>query len=225
MVDPRGHGDQLTVLHGAGHITQVVHELLRTARHRVRRIVRAPSVPVVALDAVERTHLAGGVDHQVIYDRAALTSDDQVDRVSGLVGHGEQARIGAELPMSLVLVDAEAGLIPIGAPGATVGHAVLARGRGVAGALDQVYDDLWHAATPFVPEAATERDAPTDQERMLLSLLASGATDETIGRLMGSSARTAHRRVRELIARLGVQTRFQAGMRAVHLGWLAPPPA
>lgn len=59
---------------------------------------------------------------------------------------------------------------------------------------------------------------------MVLSLLAAGATDETIGRLMGASARTAHRRVRELIARLGVQTRFQAGMRAVQLGWLTPPP-
>lgn len=70
--------------------------------------------------------------------------------------------------------------------------------------------------------AAPEPSAgePTDEERQILALLASGATDETIARLMDFSSRTAHRRVRELTAKLGVETRFQAGVAAVRHGWL-----
>lgn len=223
LADRRRQGqpdEPLNVIQGADRIARVAHDLQYRARDRVQAIVKPPFAAVGALDAVERVQLRNGVDYHVIYDRAALTAGDQLRRATTMVEHGEVARIGSGLPIKLVIADGEVGLIPLTTAGNTVRHAVLLRGSALLGALGQIFDDLWRAATPFGSAAPEPALAPTDQERMVLSLLASGATDETIGRMMGASPRTAHRRVKELMARLGAQTRFQAGMRAVRLGWL-----
>ncbi len=213
-------GGSATVVHGAANVARAAHALQHRAERAVRTVVTPPLVAAGAFDAVECTQLRNGVAYQVIYDRAALTVDDQLERATAMVGHGERARIGTALPLKLMLVDGVAGIVPLATADGAVRHAVLVDGAAPVAALGQIFDDLWRTAEPF--DAATTEPilVPSEQDRMVLSLLASGATDETIGRLMGSSARTAHRRVRELIARLGVQTRFQAGMRAVHLGWL-----
>ena len=49
---------------------------------------------------------------------------------------------------------------------------------------------------------------------------ADGVTDAAIARQTGFSQRTVERRVRHVMERLGAQTRFQAGVQAVHRGWL-----
>lgn len=54
---------------------------------------------------------------------------------------------------------------------------------------------------------------PTDQLD-LLRLLATGLSDQAIGRRLDMSRRTVQRRVRSLMDLFGVQTRFQLGMRA-----------
>jgi len=209
-----------TVVHGAANVARAAHDLQHGARHVVRSVVAPPLVSAGAFDAVERAQLREGVGYHVIYDRAALTIDDQLERATVMVEHGERARIGSALPMKLMLVDGVAGIVPLATADGAVRHAVLVNGPQLVTELGQIFEDLWRAAEPFGAVSTEPVLVPSEQDRLVLSLLASGATDETIGRLMGSSARTAHRRVRELIARLGVQTRFQAGMRAVHLGWL-----
>src|SRR5690606_15031171 len=117
----------------------------------------------------------------------------------------------------------EIALMPLTVSQDTVESAVVVRSSAMLAALGRIFDDMWRFAAPFTAAQdllSGQEMQPTEEERWILSLLASGATDDTIGRLMGFSARTAHRRVRELIARLGVETRFQAGMQAVKLGWL-----
>ena len=51
-------------------------------------------------------------------------------------------------------------------------------------------------------------------------MLAGGAKDEQISRTLGISLRTVRRRIASLMAELGVDSRFQAGMEAVRRGWL-----
>jgi hypothetical protein len=46
----------------------------------------------------------------------------------------------------------------------------------------------------------------------LLTLMASGLTDGAIARKLGISERTVRRRVSDILAELGVATRFQAGL-------------
>jgi|GEM_PF-5483734 len=62
------------------------------------------------------------------------------------------------------------------------------------------------------PELLAPR-LPADQLE-LLRLLATGLSDQAIGRRLDLSRRTVQRRVRSLMDTFGVQTRFQLGMRA-----------
>ena len=68
-------------------------------------------------------------------------------------------------------------------------------------------------------QAATT-DALSDQERLILTLLAAGVPDATVARRVGVSQRTFDRRVRSVMDRLNAQTRFQAGVLAARRGWL-----
>ena len=61
---------------------------------------------------------------------------------------------------------------------------------------------------------------PTDETRLLLKLMATGATDRAIARELGISERTVHRRIARLQLRLGVQSRFQLGALVSVKHWL-----
>ncbi|MFF2521325.1 DUF5937 family protein [Streptomyces liangshanensis] len=60
---------------------------------------------------------------------------------------------------------------------------------------------------------------PAHLADVLDSLLA-GRTDDAAAALLGISSRSYSRRVRELLAELGVSTRFQAGAAAARRGWI-----
>lgn len=61
---------------------------------------------------------------------------------------------------------------------------------------------------------------PTTETRQLLRLLATGATDRTIARVLGVSERTVHRRVSRLQVLLGARSRFQLGYLACAKQWV-----
>lgn len=216
-----GDGGILQVVHGAKRVGWAAYELQRGATEQVQGVVKPPYSATRALDALEARKLAEGVDYQVLYDRTALARPARLEMTSRLVAHGEQARVLHLAPTKLVLVDNEIALIPLVISDDSVDSAVVLRNCAMLTAVKRIFDDMWRVAAPFTAGDESEGPVqPSEEERWILSLLASGATDDAIGRLMGFSARTAHRRVRELIARLGVETRFQAGMQAVRLGWL-----
>jgi len=66
---------------------------------------------------------------------------------------------------------------------------------------------------------------PTVATQCLLGLMLTGATDRAIARELDVSLRTLHRRIARLQSLLGVQSRFQLGVLAAELEWLAAPPA
>ncbi|KEI44639.1 LuxR family transcriptional regulator [Saccharopolyspora rectivirgula] len=216
-------GGVLQVVHGAQRVGQMAYELQRGAKQLVQGVAKPPYAATNPLDSLEARKLAEGVQYQVIYDRSALAArSPQLDITTQLVARGEQARVIHVAPTKLVIVDNEIALLPLTVSTSTVESAVVIHNSAMLAAINRIFENLWRFAAPFTAEhdlPASDMQ-PTEEERWILSLLASGATDDTIGRLMGFSARTAHRRVRELIARLGVETRFQAGMQAVKLGWL-----
>ena len=65
-------------------------------------------------------------------------------------------------------------------------------------------------------------DEITARDRELLTLLAAGMKDREIACTMGVTERTVGRRVTELMERLDAVTRFRAGVRAAHRGWIIP---
>ena len=63
---------------------------------------------------------------------------------------------------------------------------------------------------------------PTTATQHLLRLMRTGATDRAIARELDVSLRTLNRRIARLQSLLGVQSRFQLGVLAAELDWLAP---
>ena len=87
----------------------------------------------------------------------------------------------------------------------------------VVQAVGSLFDAAWRAGTDlevYDRELVELRQlAPR-----ILQLLGSGCKDETAARTLALSVRTYRRRVAELMAALGANSRFQAGVRARELG-------
>ncbi|HEX6077529.1 MAG TPA: helix-turn-helix transcriptional regulator [Micromonosporaceae bacterium] len=211
------------VLTGPAEIRRMVDGIQRTVRREVLCVDKPPYAggPV---NPVEPERLAGGVRYRVVYDRSALAVPGYLELVSELVELGEHACVASGVPMKMMIFDRVAAVVPLQVRRDVLERALLVRDPALVGGLVRIFMGLWRSAVPFgpgdVPSGESALDGPTVEERQILALLAAGATDDVIGRQMNFSPRTAHRRVRDLTAKLGVETRFQAGVQAVRLGWL-----
>jgi DNA-binding NarL/FixJ family response regulator len=68
-------------------------------------------------------------------------------------------------------------------------------------------------------EAAPER--LSERELDVLRLAAQGKTNRVIGRQLGISERTVHSHLMNIFSKLNVNTRTEAALKAVRLGWLS----
>lgn len=136
---------------------------------------------------------------------------------------GVEVRLIPTPPVWLTVADDEVALISTGpTPRSGV---LLVRVPEMVQMMRQWFDVLWVTATPVSPEVgeATPEHAEASTQR-LLRLLATGLTDDAIGRLLGVSPRTIRRRVAELEAVAGATNRLQLALRAAELGWVPRPP-
>ncbi|MDD9375907.1 helix-turn-helix transcriptional regulator [Streptomyces sp. ZAF1911] len=83
---------------------------------------------------------------------------------------------------------------------------------------------------PLLPQpggtASASAGGLTEETGHLLALMATGATDAAIARMLGVSERTVLRRITRVQQQLGAQSRFQLGLLVNGLQWLplsAPP--
>lgn len=133
-----------------------------------------------------------------------------------------EVRTTAALPVGLLIVDTTAALVG-GLPGQSSGSAVVFRSRPVVLAMRALFEAYWPHAEWFPPETApreAELDEITPQERELLELLAEGLTDSAVARILGMSVRTERRKLAALMERLGVSSRFAAGVQATRRQWI-----
>ena len=73
-------------------------------------------------------------------------------------------------------------------------------------------------AAPTSEESTTAQ--PTDDELALLRLLSRGLTDEVVAQKLGLTGRTLRRRLRSAMDKLDASSRFEAGYKLAHSGWL-----
>ncbi|GAA5008521.1 LuxR C-terminal-related transcriptional regulator [Kitasatospora paranensis] len=86
-------------------------------------------------------------------------------------------------------------------------------------ALRQYFELLWQRARPFgvaAPRSNGDRDR---QRHEVAELLNQGFKDEAIARRLDLRPRTVRRRISEIMAELGAETRFAAGTEAQRRGW------
>jgi len=135
-----------------------------------------------------------------------------------MIEAGEQARTLDEPPMKLTISDDRLAVTLLNAEGRAGIVALLIRPSSLLTALSNVFDTLWRLAIPV--SAGGVDGLIDDRDRGILTLMASGATDDAIARRLELSRRTVVRRVAVLMTRLGATTRFQAGVQAARRGWL-----
>ncbi|MFE9960417.1 helix-turn-helix domain-containing protein [Micromonospora sp. NPDC005299] len=223
--------------HDAGHLVEVVtggralrerlRDLQNGARVEVLWFCRANPLAMAGQENVEEFDaLARGVRYRAIYEREMLLEPGALADVEQGVRGGEQARVLDRLPVRLAIVDGRTAVCPLvpergsGEPTA----AVIGRSQ-LLDALLALFESHWLMATPLRPAAPpVARDAegyrPDPDEARLLSLFVAGVPDKSIASQLGVSRRTVQRRLADLMALAGVDTRPGLAFQVARRGWI-----
>jgi DNA-binding CsgD family transcriptional regulator/sugar-specific transcriptional regulator TrmB len=155
-----------------------------------------------------------------LYLEAIRNDAPLVSYARDLQAAGADVRTSATLPQRLFVSDRRTAVVPLDPGVRGVGAAVVSA-PGVIASLLELFETVWRNAAPL--DVGNPVDAETglsDTERTLLSLLADGATDETVAKKLGVSLRTVRRIMADLMQRLDAGSRFEAGIKAAKRGWL-----
>ncbi|GLY65096.1 LuxR C-terminal-related transcriptional regulator [Amycolatopsis taiwanensis] len=191
--------------------------LLATARSEVL-VATTPTTaspnPFGIARPVHHQNLRRGVRYRVLVPESARMAPSLGARLSKLALAGAAVRTLPEVPTDTLVVDRTTAVYRADRPGAGIAPF---RHPGVVAAAVEMFERLWFTSAPLLPDT-TELAA---RERELLSLLAAGRTDAAAAEALGISVRTVRRLVAGIMDRLGARSRFMAGVKAAHHGWLA----
>ncbi|MGX4735499.1 LuxR C-terminal-related transcriptional regulator [Kitasatospora griseola] len=163
--------------------------------------------------------LRRGVGIKAICRESFRNDPDTLAHARWLTDLGGEMRTVPIVPTPLVIVDRRVVIVPLDPADPRQGALEL-DSPGMLSVACALFDQLWSTATPFGSSVAVDGQGLTSAERPLLELAAAGHTDEAAGRKLGVSGRTVKRQMADLMARLDADSRFQAGVRAAHRGWL-----
>jgi sugar-specific transcriptional regulator TrmB/DNA-binding NarL/FixJ family response regulator len=199
-------------------------QLLQSAQEEIRSVDKPPQSDASRM--LERELMTKGLGSRCIYDRSVFEEPERARRLLESVAAGEQARVMSGVPMKLFIVDGRLALLALQRGGGLIESAMVIHPSSLLDALVQLFESLWQRSVPVSPAAARGEDAgrdpdsPSEHDEVLLTLLATGLTDEAIARQLDVSQRTVQRYIRGLMDRLGADTRFQAGLQAARRRWL-----
>jgi sugar-specific transcriptional regulator TrmB/DNA-binding CsgD family transcriptional regulator len=223
----RNPAELIEVISGPHAVAQRIEQILRSTSTEVRFIDKQPYVIAPEILApVEAEMLRRGVPYRGLYDPVGLSTRDIQGEIEPAIAQGEQARVLANTPIKLILADDRLALLPLHSGSTTIESVVVVHPSAMLEALDALFETLWRTALPLPPvggKAAEGAQSLPQEDARLVALLTAGLPDRIIARQLGLSYRTFQRRIGGLLERLGVRTRFQAGLQASFRG-LVPPP-
>ncbi|MGW2598750.1 helix-turn-helix transcriptional regulator [Streptomyces klenkii] len=217
-----GHYGALEVVEDAARVLAISRQLQQAARHQLRVIDMPPysgtAGHYLEQEVLQRERMAAGVVYRTIYHGTAFDDPVAGPNMARMIAAGEQARTLDDPPLKLAIGDDELAVVTLAADARPGVVSLLIRPSSLFRALSNVFESLWRLAVPVSADGTgTQID---ERDRQILTLMASGATDDAIARRLGLGRRTVVRRVSALLARLGATTRFQAGVQAARRGWL-----
>jgi len=226
--------DVMEVVRGRQAVAQRFLQLQRGARAEVLAFVKS-SVAVVSPEDNEDDDraLQRGVRYRLVIEAGSFERPGYFDVVRATADAGGDCRVRESVPLRLLVVDREIALLPLLGDRDDHGSgALLVHPSGLLDALLALFELTWAGSTPFLPatgeEAAGRAAEPAQRaldevDRHMLSLLLHGLTDQAIGGQLGMSQRTVQRRVRQLMERAEVSSRFQLGHAVARRQWLDLP--
>lgn len=223
----RAPADLVEVIYGQPAVLSAVEQMQRSARVEVCAADTPPYATALPAEShpvnnLELELLASGVAYRVIYDPRGLDRPGRLADLQAGVAAGEQARVG-EVPVKLVLTDRSRALLPLHRRPSDFVSALRIEESTLVDALYELFEMYWERAVSL-PVGNGHRPMgpaePSPAGSRLLPLLVAGLSDVAIARQLNWNERTVRRHVRDLMAELGAETRFQAGYQAVQRGWL-----
>lgn len=212
-------------------VEQVVlsaHSLSATAEERLRYFLDdSPAAHRLLLEdpsSVARPSVPPSAMRLVV-DVALFRHEEVLPRIEEMANAGQRIKVGDGLPFGGLVVDDRAALVDLSRHDPRADGSFVVRRRAAVAAVGALFDVAAELSTPMAPTLARvsgESDgAPLEpRDRRILSLLATGATDQQIARNLGVSTRTVERRVAALMQTLSAGTRFQAGVQAARRNWI-----
>jgi sugar-specific transcriptional regulator TrmB/DNA-binding CsgD family transcriptional regulator len=221
LLTSRSSGD-IEVLKGRANASRRVEELGAQARESFWGLLPA-HVDDIALPLEESpdiTLLERGIKVRTVYLQSMTVSKQGLEYAAFIHKLGGEVRATPTLPMRLLVVDREIVVMPLN-PDIETDGAVIHRSPSVLALALALFDTCWARATElFAPEDRDDNTPLTPHEAEVLRLLAGGAKDEQVARLLGISLRTARRITATLSERLDATSRFELGVAAAKRGWV-----
>lgn len=215
--------DVVELIDGWDAITNRHYQLMLSARHELMGFAVGPIEPITAeFTKFKLSLLERGIKARGLCTPAVLQAPGFVDFAVAAGRAGEQTRTASDLPMPMLIADRRSALVPVVSRGSQY---LALKAPAVVDALVLLFEKAWASATPFQPGRGVADRAPdepllSDDDRRLLSLLATGLKDSAIASVLNMGQRTVERRVRHIMDLLGTQSRFQTGVEAARRGWL-----
>lgn len=218
--------DHIEVIEGAPKIWRTFVRVQRAAKREVRGFDKPPYFVPPGEHGDEGPNLeerrllaAGAVRYRVVYDQESVAIPGRLANIWEGIRRGERARVGAGLPVKLIMSDDSLAIVCSPADYQN-GIAYLIYPSSLLDMAVGLFEAIWDRAMPLNRGNSKTPAAMDPHDRQLLGMLASGATDALIARTFGWSMRTVQRHIHELMQEVGAGTRFQLGMEAVHRRWL-----
>jgi DNA-binding CsgD family transcriptional regulator/sugar-specific transcriptional regulator TrmB len=209
-------------IEGLDAVRNRLRALAMSAEHECLSLVPGGAQQPEAMEAskpLDQLALERGVVVRSIYQDSFRNDPATLRYVDWLATLGGETRTVPALPIPLVIVDRRYALVPLDPSDGHRGALVLS-GQGMIVALCALFDQFWQAGSPWTQRPKRNQEGLSAIEHELLWLLAQGMTDEAAARKLGLSLRTVRRMASELMTQLNAHSRFEAGVRAVHRGWL-----
>jgi DNA-binding NarL/FixJ family response regulator len=161
--------------------------------------------------------IANGVQMRKLYNPAAVADPADAAHLRDIASVGVRVRIcPTTLAHETIIIDRKVAILA-GPPVAGVREYSVVMSPEVVAGVRSLFQASWAGATELA-EYLPSTPVVDEQGMAILRLLSAGQKDEAAARSMGVSVRTYRRRVAELMALLGAESRFQAGERARALG-------
>lgn len=225
---PRGGPvDLVELVEGTSAVLQHLSQIQLSAQQEVCIVDCPPyltGTPPPPDNPEELQALRRGVRWRALYHAPVLAAPGRMEHTLACIAAGEEARSLPDVHLKMAIVDQRIAMIPLSFAEAETGVRILIHPSPLLSVLITCFDLLWERAAPLAAGAAPEdgpvADDPGAQDKELLAMLAAGMKDRAIARALGVAERTVTRRITHLMARLGVETRFQAALQAAKRGWL-----
>lgn len=157
---------------------------------------------------------------RLLLSQADLPGPETHSLLARLTAEGTQIRVSSGSLPNLALLAREVALVETAAGQDGRPQIVVVR-REATDALYQFQQTLWeHAAELMQPRRGARPVRLDEAQTQVLRMLGSGMKDDTAARQMNVSVRTYRRHVAAILRTLGVNTRFEAGLKAAELGLL-----